>query len=130
EKITVPTSGPVTFRLTTGTATLQGTLTLFPSDSPLPNAHISITPAGDASTLNLDTLPPETAQTASDGSFMIPGLSAGTHRISVNTAIDQSSYPAPRLSSSFQLFDNETTAPTIRVSLGYQIQGLVCDKET
>lgn len=133
QEIAAPTSGPITLRLTTGTATVTGQVLLFPNDTPVGGATVKIEPKGDAKTLRLTSaLPP--ARTAADGSFTLQHLSAGPHTISVLDSAGKELYPAPgksnRAAMEPVLVDEQSTALAVRVFPGHTITGRVYDQET
>lgn len=133
QEIAVPTSGPITLRLTTGTATASGHVLLFPNDTPVAGATVKMAPKGDAKTLLLTSALPQ-ARTAADGSFTLQNLSAGPHTISVVDSAGKDLFPAPgksnRAAMEPVLVDDQSTALAIRVFPGHTITGRVYDQET
>lgn len=132
--ITVPTSGPVVLRLTTATATINGYVLRFPTDVPVAGATVKLEASGKAHTLGLTDNANATASTATDGSFQMTNVPAGEKQITINAADGSELFPAPgkenEAAMAPEIFDDQTTAMTLRVFEGYTITGLVYDKDT
>jgi hypothetical protein len=134
QEIAVPTSGALTLRLTTGTATVNGHVLQFPSDAPLAGAKVRMEPTGMSKTLGLSGGSKMEAVAAADGSFAFNNLSAGPYQFLITAADGSELFAAPgkenQAAMAPTLFDSQTTGIALRVFPGYTISGLVFDKDT
>jgi len=130
QKINLPTSGPLIIRLTTGTATINGTAVHYPAESPVSGGTVKLHPSTKAEVLGLGSS--TSAPIGPDGAFQLTQLPAGPASLGVLSASGQNLWPAPVPSNgaNLTLSSCETTSTRLVVFEGYTIAGTVFDKDT
>lgn len=128
-RISIPTSGPLTITLTTGSKTLAGKVVKFSSGEPVEGALVTVLPGENYSRLNLESNKVTTS--GADGSFSFSGLSSDPLSFGVTHPAWNNTWLAPGTGETpVDLGDVGSTEVRLIVFPGYTIKGRVVDLNT